>query len=234
MHIQRYLVTGLLTIIPLWITLFLFNFVFHLLSDVGLPWLALLEENLAERVTFLATHDLSLWVQRLIAMLLVLVVLYLLGGAMNRVLGQRLFGLFESVVHRVPLVEKVYGSIKKLVTVLQTKPDGVQRVVLIEFPSPGMKAVALVTRTLTDANTGETLVAVYVPTTPNPTSGYLEILPMDRITPTNWTMDEAMNFVISGGAVAPDTISFHGDSHGGNSYADKSQAGSQAPAAAQS
>ena len=208
MHVQRYLVTGLLTIIPLWITLFLFNFVFHLLSDVGLPWLALLEESLATHIPWLATHNLDLWLQRVIAMLFVLLVLYLLGGAMNRVLGQRLFALFEAIVHRVPLVEKVYGAIKKLVTVLQTKPDGVQRVVLIEFPSPGMKAVGLVTRTLVDATTGETLVAVYVPTTPNPTSGYLEILPLDRVTPTNWTMDEAMNFVISGGAVAPEKINF--------------------------
>ena len=208
MHVQRYLVTGLLTIIPLWITLFLFNFVFHLLSDLGLPWLALLEYNLAAHLPWLATHNLDFWLQRVIAMLFVLVVLYLLGGAMNRVLGQRLFAIFEAVVHRVPLVEKVYGAIKKLVTVLQTKPDGVQRVVLIEFPTPGMKAVGLVTRTLTDATSGETLVAVYVPTTPNPTSGYLEILPLDLVTPTDWTMDEAMNFVISGGAVAPETINF--------------------------
>ena len=208
MHLQRYLLTGLLTIIPLWITLFLFNFVFQLLSDVGLPWLALLEDTLAQRIPLFATHDLAVWLQRLIAMVLVLVALYLLGWAMNRVLGQRLFAVFEAAVHRVPLMEKVYRSIKQLVTVLQTKPDGVQRVVLIEFPSPGMKAVGLVTRTFTDATTGETLVAVYVPTTPIPTSGYLEILPVDRITPTNWTLDEAMNFVISGGAVAPATISY--------------------------
>ena len=208
MHIQRYLVTGLLTIIPLWLTLVLFNFLFHLLSDVGLPWLALLEQHLGQTAPLFATAHLDTSLQRLIAMLFVLVALYLFGLAMNRVIGQRAFAVFEALLHRVPVVEKVYGSIKKLVTVLQTQPDGVQRVVLIEFPSPGMKAVGLVTRTLTDAVTGETLVAVYVPTTPNPTSGYLEILPIDRITPTNWTMDEAMNFVISGGAVAPSSISY--------------------------
>jgi uncharacterized membrane protein len=105
-------------------------------------------------------------------------------------------------------VQKIYGSVKQLVTVLQQKPTDVQRVVLIDFPSADLKAVGLVTRTLVDAETGDKLAAVYVPTTPNPTSGYLEIVPIERITSTDWTVDEAMNFLISGGAVGPDTINY--------------------------
>ena len=61
---------------------------------------------------------------------------------------------------------------------------------------------------LKDQNTGKELAAVYVPTTPNPTSGYLEIVPAEKIVPTNLTMDEAMTFIISGGAVAPEHIPF--------------------------
>ena len=71
-----------------------------------------------------------------------------------------------------------------------------------------MKTVGFVTRTLQDQNTGEELAAVYVPTTPNPTSGYLEIVPVDQLIATDWTVDEAMNFIISGGAVAPENIPF--------------------------
>ncbi len=97
---------------------------------------------------------------------------------------------------------------KKLLTVIEPKPEGVQRVVFIDFPSPEMKTVGLVTRTLTDDVTGRELAAVYVPTTPNPTSGYLEIVPIDRITPTNWSVDEAMTFVISAGAVAPESMNY--------------------------
>jgi len=59
-----------------------------------------------------------------------------------------------------------------------------------------------------EQGTGRELAAVYVPTTPNPTSGYLEIVPLEKITPTDWTVDQAMSFIISGGAVAPDTIPF--------------------------
>jgi len=71
-----------------------------------------------------------------------------------------------------------------------------------------MKTVGLVTRVLTDSSSGRELAAVYVPTTPNPTSGYLEIVPLDQVTSTDWTLDEAMAFIMSGGAVAPDTMHY--------------------------
>src|SRR3546814_6190572 len=87
-------------------------------------------------------------------------------------------------------------------------PDGTQRVVLIDFPHDQMKSVGFVTRVIREQGTGRELAAVYVPTTPNPTSGYLEIVPVELITPTDWTVDQAMSFIISGGAVSPDSIPF--------------------------
>lgn len=128
------------------------------------------------------------------AVILVLVSLFLLGWFTTNVVGRRLFSVFERVLDRIPFVKSVYGSVKKLVTVLQDSPSGdVQRVVLIDFLSPEMKTVGLVTRMLTDSDTGRELAAVYVPTTPNPTSGYLEIVPADRIVSTDWFIDEAEN-----------------------------------------
>jgi len=69
-----------------------------------------------------------------------------------------------------------------------------------------LEAVAAVGDVGTADRGGRELAAVYVPTTPNPTSGYLEIVPVERITPTDWTVDQAMSFIISGGAVAPESI----------------------------
>ena len=86
--------------------------------------------------------------------------------------------------------------------------ENVERVVLIDFPHTEMKAVGLVTQTLVDEYTGEQLAVVYVPTTPNPTNGYLEIVPIGSLVTTDWTMEEAMNFIVSGGAVAPKDIPF--------------------------
>ena len=80
--------------------------------------------------------------------------------------------------------------------------------VLIDFPHTEMKSVGFVTRVMREHGTGRELAAVYVPTTPNPTSGYLEIVPVEKMTPTDWTVDQAMSFIISGGAVSPDSIPF--------------------------
>ena len=99
-------------------------------------------------------------------------------------------------------------SARKLLDMLETKPGSTQRVVLIDFPHRDMKSVGLVTRVIREEGSGRELAAVYVPTTPNPTSGYLEIVPVELLTPTDWTVDQAMSFIISGGAVAPDAMPF--------------------------
>jgi len=111
------------------------------------------------------------------------------------------------IIARIPLVEAIYSATKKLVGVLQQKPGGVSRVVLIEFPHPGLRAIGLVMKTFRDSVSGEELAAVFVPTGPNPTSGYLEIAPASRLTATDMTMDQAMSMILSGGAMAPDQIS---------------------------
>jgi uncharacterized membrane protein len=80
-------------------------------------------------------------------------------------------------------------------------------VVLIEFPHPGLKAIGLIMRTFADTNSGEELAAVYVPTTPNPTSGYLQIVPVKNLIPTDMTMDQAMAMILSGGVIAPNAMS---------------------------
>ncbi|NNF97094.1 MAG: DUF502 domain-containing protein, partial [Halobacteria archaeon] len=112
------------------------------------------------------------------------------------------------LMHRIPVVQTVYGAVSKLIGVLKSKPENVQRVVLIAFPNPGMRTVGFVTKVMEDANTGQPLAAVYVPTTPNPTSGYMEIVPLEDLISTDWSMDEAMTFILSAGAVAPDRISY--------------------------
>lgn len=209
MHIRRYLVSGILTAVPLWVTWVLFDFVLRQLSKLGRPWVSGIARNLQDRHPFVADLLTHPWFHNALAVLITLLGLYLLGWTASRVLGRRILDAFESLLARVPVITTVYGGVKKLVLALQRQPEGVQRVVLIDFPHREMKAVGLVTRTFSDEHTGERLAAVYVPTTPNPTNGYVEIVPVERLTSTDWTLDEAMNFVISGGAVAPERIQYH-------------------------
>jgi uncharacterized membrane protein len=149
------------------------------------------------------------WVQTAIALAATVGFIVLVGLLARRVVGQKVLAWLELLIARIPLAKTIYGSARQLLDLLQTKPDGTQRVVLIDFPHNEMKSVGFVTRILRDEVTGAELAAVYVPTTPNPTSGYLEVVPVERLTPTDWSVDQAMTFIISGGAVSPDRIPFH-------------------------
>jgi uncharacterized membrane protein len=208
MHLQRYLITGLLTLLPLWLTWVVFEFLFRLLSGLSAPWTGAVAGRLSSTFpTAMGWLD-EPWVQSLFALLATLVVIYLVGLLATRVFGQRLLAAVDGLIARIPLAQTIYGGAKKLLEMVQTKPDGAQRVVLIDFPHAGMKTVGLVTRVFRNTVDGREYAAVYVPTTPNPTSGYLEVVPVESLTPTDWTMDQAMAFIISGGAIAPDPVSF--------------------------
>mgnify|MGYP001025596662 FL=1 len=206
LRIKRYLLTGLLTFIPLWVTWLVFKFVLGLLAGIGTPLVAAFLAATGRASPALGEALNRGWLLFVLALVLTLLALYLLGWLANRVIGQRLLEAFDGLLARIPLVQTIYGGTKKLMAVLQQKPSGVQRVVLIDFPRQGMKVVGFVTRVMIEEGTGREMAAVYIPTTPNPTGGYLEVVPVDELTPTDWTMDQAMAFIISGGAVAPDTL----------------------------
>jgi len=205
--LKRYFFTGLVAIIPLWITWLILSFLFGMLSGLGTPLVKGLARLVGPNFPRLAESLESETTLSIVAVVLVVGAVFLLGWFTTNVIGRSLFNFFEGLLDRIPFVKTIYGSVKKLLSVLQDSPKGdVQRVVLISFPSPEMKTVGLVTRTFRDDVSGRELAAVYVPTTPNPTSGYLEIVPVENIVSTNWTLDEAMTFIVSGGAIAPDQI----------------------------
>ncbi len=206
--VQKLFITGLLTLLPIWLTWVVIKFVFVLLSDISKPWVEPLSHRIAATFPQSLGWFSGLWVQNTIAMVATLFVILAVGALTRRVVGQRLLRWFEALIARVPLANVIYTSARKLLDMLETKPGSTQRVVLIDFPHRDMKSVGLVTRVIREEGSGRELAAVYVPTTPNPTSGYLEIVPVELLTPTDWTVDQAMSFIISGGAVAPDAMPF--------------------------
>ena len=205
--LQKLFLAGLLTLLPIWLTWVVVKFVFVMLSDISAPLIGPVLQNLSNMNHQLAWLD-EPWVRTVLALLATLAVILFAGVMARRVIGQRLLRWFEALIQRIPLASIVYSSARQLLDILQTKPDGTQRVVLVDFPHKEMKSIGFVTRVIREHGTGRELAAVYVPTTPNPTSGYLEIVPVEKITPTDWSVDQAMSFIISGGAVAPDTIPF--------------------------
>ena len=206
--IRRNVVAGILTAIPILVTVWVISFLVGLLVALGSPfvrayvsWLRIHSPTLAEGFS-------AQWFQGTISVAIVLAALYVLGEIATAVAGRRLLAAFDYLMARIPIVQSIYGAARQLVSSFQTKPGSSQRVVLIEFPSPEMKTVGLVTRIFNDADTGEEIAAVYVPTTPNPTSGYMELVPTSRLVMLDWTINEAMTFIMSGGAAAPPKLNY--------------------------
>jgi len=206
--LQRLFLTGLLTLLPIWLTWVVVKFVFVLLSGISSPLVVPLSEQIAASFPHYLGWIKVEWMQDIIALAATLLVILSVGVLSRRVIGQRLLRWFGAVIKRIPLASIIYDSAKKLLDMLQTEPGSTQRVVLIDFPHRDMKSVGLVTRVIKEQGSDRELAAVYVPTTPNPTSGYLEIVPVEMLTPTDWTVDQAMSFIISGGAVAPESVPF--------------------------
>jgi uncharacterized membrane protein len=201
-HLQRNMLAGLITIGPLFVTWLVFSFVVGSLANAGLPIVRLLGNAIP------GDWIEQPWLQSILAVLLTLVVLYAVGRITSLVVGRQAFNLFEAVLERLPVVAKVYTSVRQLLDTMMSKKESSQRVVLIDFPIEGQKSVGFLTRTLTDSATGRELAAVLLPNAINPTSAFLQVLPIERVTETDLTMEQAMSMLMTGGAVSPDSIRF--------------------------
>jgi uncharacterized membrane protein len=207
LNIGGTLLAGILAITPIAAVWLVFNFLLGLLHAAGQPLASPLAIEIERRWPQSAPWVDAQWVQWTFSVIVALLVLYAIGAVTSRVIGARLLSLFERLVERIPLVDTIYNATKKMVDVLRQKPESAQRVVLIDFPREGLKTLAFVMRTFPDAKTGEELAAVYVPTAINPTSGFMEIVPVAKLTSTDIPADQAMTMIISGGAVAPERLS---------------------------
>ncbi|MDD3444218.1 MAG: DUF502 domain-containing protein [Zavarzinia sp.] len=207
-RIRRNIVAGLLASLPLLLTVWVVGIVFDFLVAAGRPVVVGLATGLASRAPEVSQLLLQDWFQSLLAVVVTLFALYVLGALTTAVIGRKLWHLFDRLMARIPFVESVYGAVRKLITSFQTAPAGQQRVVLIEFPHADMKTIGFVTKLFTDSVSGTQIAAVYVPTAPNPTSGYMELVPADRLVWLDWSANEAMQFILSGGTAAPDHLTF--------------------------
>jgi len=200
--LQRNILAGLITVGPLFVTCLVFSFLLDKLVRAGQPLVYGLQTMYPE--AWLRRP----WMQSVLAVVLTLLVLFVLGRLTSLVIGRQVFGLFESVLERLPIVAKVYSSVRQLLDTMMAKKDSNQRVVLVDFPIAGQKSIGFLTRTILDSNSGEELAAVLLPNAINPTSAFLQLLPMSRVTLTDLNMEQAMSMLLTGGAVAPERIVF--------------------------
>jgi len=209
LHFQQKFIAGILTLLPLAAVWVVLKLIIDALSYFGSPWVGWTADTvgpfLPATVAYVLTSEIFLYV---IGTIFTLGVIYVVGTLASRVIGQQLLDAFENMLTKVPFVHMIYSSTKKVISALQTKQDNVQRVVLVDFPNADMRAIGFAMRTFHETTTGQELTAVFVPTAPNPTSGYLEIVPTANVIPIDMTADQAMAMIVSGGVVGPDKITF--------------------------
>ncbi|GAB3245993.1 DUF502 domain-containing protein [Chitinimonas naiadis] len=193
---KRYFVTGLLIWVPLGITLWVISTLVGMMDSV----LLLLPEGSRPR-DWMGVHVPGLGV------ILVLVILLGTGLLTANILGQRLVRFWEDILNRIPVVKSIYGSVKQVSdTVLSDSGNAFRKALLVRFPHTDAWTVAF----LTGAPAAELAcqlegehVSVYVPTTPNPTSGYFMVVKKSETRELDMSVDEALKYVISMGVVAP-------------------------------
>ncbi|UCE89285.1 MAG: DUF502 domain-containing protein [Pseudomonadota bacterium] len=193
---RRYLIAGLLVWVPLGVTLLVVKLMVETMDQT----LLLLPAQYRPEALF-GVHVPGL------GLVLSLVVVFLTGVVAANLLGRQLVALGEAVVARIPLVRSIYTSVKQLAeTVFSSGGQSFRKVLLIEYPRRGLWTLAFQTGSdLGEAQvrTGADVINVYVPTTPNPTSGFFLMVPRGEIVELEMTVDEGLKMLLSMGAVVP-------------------------------
>lgn len=198
--IRRTFLAGLLILLPLFITYVLITFLFDIFTGVGAPLVTGL-------LRLLGANGLAYPLLPAVNLLLSLAVIFVLGIVGTNILGRRLLAGFESLLLRLPLVRTIYSSAKQVVETFQGPGRSFQRVVLVEYPRKGAWTLGLVATERRDSLglfPSDNVLTVFIPTTPNPTSGYLVIVSPDDVKDIDFSVEEAFKFIVSGGIVGRD------------------------------
>ncbi len=196
-NFRRYLIAGLLVWVPIYITYFVMHFIINLLDGT----LALLPKHYHPENWF------GFNVPGM-GVLFTLMVLLATGMLVTNFIGNKLLIFWEKVVSRIPLIRSIHSASKQVVNaVVQPNGNAFRKVVLIPYPQPGTWSIAFVTSSAlnTPWATSE-IVNVFVPTTPNPTSGFLLFVPVEDTIDLAISVEEALRMVISLGVILPDTL----------------------------
>lgn len=194
--LRKYLITGLVVWVPLVITFFVLKFLVDLMDNS----LLLLPPAWRPEAVF------GFKIPGLGA-LLALAILLLTGLVAANLLGRKLVEWWESILHRIPLVRSIYSAVKQVMeTLLGAGGDAFRKVLLIEYPRKGVWTLAFQTGVgvgEVQHRTSREVLTVFVPTTPNPTSGFIILVPRDEVVELDMSVEEGLKFVMSLGVVAP-------------------------------
>jgi len=202
-NINKYIITGIMSIIPITLTYWIIQKLFIFFSVPGKSIINLFfsTENIGSDNNLLI--NIVYILEYIVGFSLTIIFLYFLGIIISNVIGKRLYTYFEYLLEKIPIVSKIYSTIKNITDSL-SKPNSqaFQKVVIIEYPRKGLWTLAMVTGECKN-NENIEYYNLFVPTTPNPTSGYLILIKKTEVKETNLSVDDGLSIIISGGMVVP-------------------------------
>jgi uncharacterized membrane protein len=189
--LRAYFLAGILVTVPLGLTIWILLWIFNGIDSFLQPIVNQIFGHTIPGVGFGVT----------------VVLIFIVGVIVSNVLGRRFLRYGESWLNRVPIARYLYGGIRQIMQAFAA-PDktGFMEVVLVEFPRKGTRTLGFITNETPDES-GKKLLNIFIPTSPNPTSGFLQIIEEDQVIRTKLTVDEALRMVVSGGRVSPQEVS---------------------------
>ena len=186
-----------------------------------LVWLFGTVSNVTDLLLFFVPHDLThrrgvegpgtgpmYWYWSLVAFVLAITLVSAIGMVARNYFGRKIIEWIEMILMRVPLLNKIYGATKQVNEAFSSgNKNSFKTVVMVEFPRAGAYSIGFITSEQHDevqAKTNEKVVCVFVPTTPNPTSGFLILVPEDKVVKLNMSVAEGIKYIISLGSVSPE------------------------------
>jgi len=198
---KKNFLTGLVIIIPFFLTVYIVLIVFKLVGRFFTPAFTKIFE------TFVPIHIPNFAVI-FVSAIVTLILIWLIGVIASNFIGKKLFHIAENLLLKIPMASGIYDAIKKLMRVFFMDKSTFKRVVLIEWPRKGIYVIAFITADAmgeVQESTKEEVVNVFMPSTPNPTTGFFMLIPKNDIIPLKMSVDDAIKLIISGGIVVPPT-----------------------------
>lgn len=194
-HLKTSLMAGLLVVVPVGITIFILKFLFNFADGFLGPLIARVVRIFYANSEYIPG----------LGVIAGLLVIYFTGVLTANFLGRRLLSLSEDLLCRIPLVKSIYSSSKQVTKAFSSSGNDERRAVFVEFPTAGSYAIGFQTTSL-ESTEKEHFYSVFVPTAPNPTSGFILYVAAAKVFPAPFGVEEAMKIIVSGGAVPPAMI----------------------------
>jgi uncharacterized membrane protein len=194
--VRRYLIAGLLIWLPIIATIWIFRVILDLMDRT----LLLLPQSMRP-------HELFGFEVPGLGAILTVLLLVLTGVLMSNIIGRTVMGFWEDVLNRIPFVRAVYGGVKSFsTTILSNSGNSFKKVLLIQYPCKGVWSVGFQTADdipIINSHLGQPHVCVFIPTTPNPTSGFIVLVPRSEAIELEISVDSALKMIVTLGVVAP-------------------------------